>query len=149
MTPNTSYNYNQYLYPTIFNASTGTTYCDQSGGHLHHEDASLTVGGAYNGDPIFLEPFIIGSNDSSALPVPLNAADAYCYDILFEEASQSSTVSVGYSAMFYPTSAFSGCSLNEWCWDNQKSYGTGLSFSQSGEYATYFDPPYTLSLIHI
>ena len=49
---------------------------------MHHEDASLYVGGAYNGNPIMLEDFLIGSNDPFAYPVELQYGQYYCYDIV-------------------------------------------------------------------
>ena len=139
LTANTAYNYDQYLYPAIVTAN--SSICDQSGGHLHHEDASLYVGGAYNGNPIMLEDFLIGSNDPFAYPVELQYGQYYCYDIVFEEAAQDSNAYTGSQTIFSPASGFSGCDSNEWCWDNQKSIGNGFSYSTDGEYISYYDDP--------
>ena len=139
LTANTAYMYDQYLYPTISDPSTGTVACDESGGHLWHEDASMYIGGAYTGAPKNLVGFVLGSNDSNALPYVLNSNEHYCYSVTFYESAQDSTVSVSASTTFMPLSGFNGCNTEEWCWDVQKSHGTGLSFSQNGHYVTYFD----------
>ena len=141
LTASTSYFYGQYLYPSY--SAGPIQVCDESNGYLLHKDTSLSLGAAYDGLPIQLQPFTVGSNSSHAYPMELDESLNYCYKIVFSEASPSSNVTVMAEKTFSSSPGFDGCSSNEWCWDEELSNGQGFSFSGDGEYIHYYHPPNT------